>query len=284
MTDNNMDVKVIVATHKEYRMPDDEMYLPVYVGAIRDEADGNKRLKSYTRDDAGDNISDYNPGFCELTGLYWLWKNRHADYKGLVQYRRHFKGNHGSGGFSSILRREDIQPDLGQIKVFVPKKRKYYIESLYSHYAHTHYIVQLDATREIIERIYPDYIADYDNVIKRTSGYMFNMMILESELFDDYCSWLFDILFELKNELGVRTFSGDQEDGPELTDFQARFYGRISEIIFNVWLENKLRNNTINSKEIKELGYINLEGESWPKKIASFFFAKFFGKKYDASF
>ncbi len=27
------DIKIIVATHKEFRMPEDKMYLPVHVGA-----------------------------------------------------------------------------------------------------------------------------------------------------------------------------------------------------------------------------------------------------------
>ena len=79
-------VKIIIATHKKYRMPDDEMYVPVQVGA-----EGKDDL-GYTRDNTGDNISSLNPQFCELTGLYWAWKNLDADYVGLAHYRRHFRG------------------------------------------------------------------------------------------------------------------------------------------------------------------------------------------------
>lgn len=85
------------------------------------------------------------------------------------------------------------------MRVFVPKKRKYYIETLYSHYDHTHYSEQLDTTREIIERMYPKYIKSYDKIMKQRYGYMFNMMIMSKDLMDDYCTWLFNILFELKN-------------------------------------------------------------------------------------
>ena len=66
-------VQIIIATHKKYRMPDDEMYVPVQVGA-----EGKYDL-GYTRDNTGDNISSLNPQFCELTGLYWAWKNLDAD-------------------------------------------------------------------------------------------------------------------------------------------------------------------------------------------------------------
>lgn len=77
-------VKIIIATHKKYRMPEDKMYVPVHVGA-----EGKNDL-GYTKDNSGENISLLNPSFCELTGLYWAWKNLDYDYLGLAHYRRHF--------------------------------------------------------------------------------------------------------------------------------------------------------------------------------------------------
>ena len=56
------DIKVIVATHKKYQMPTDPMYLPVQVGS-----EGKEDL-GYQRDNEGENISQLNPAFCELTG------------------------------------------------------------------------------------------------------------------------------------------------------------------------------------------------------------------------
>ena len=80
----NDNIKVIVATHKKYEMPNDKMYIPIHVGS-----EGKKEL-GYVKDNTGDNISDKNSYFCELTGLYWAWKNLDFDYLGLVHYRRHF--------------------------------------------------------------------------------------------------------------------------------------------------------------------------------------------------
>ena len=80
-----MSIKVIVATHKKYIMPADEMYIPVHVGR-----EGKDDL-GYTPDNTGDNISNKNAYYCELTGLYWAWKNLQADYVGLAHYRRHFR-------------------------------------------------------------------------------------------------------------------------------------------------------------------------------------------------
>lgn len=82
-----MEIKVIVAAHKKYQMPKDELYLPLQVGSALHDSIG------YARDNDGDNISDKNPNFCELTGLYWAWKNLDADAVGLVHYRRHFGKN-----------------------------------------------------------------------------------------------------------------------------------------------------------------------------------------------
>ena len=79
-----MSIKIIVAAHKKYWMPTDPVYLPVHVGAE------GKAPIGYMPDNTGDNISSKNPHFCELTGLYWAWKNLDADYLGLVHYRRYF--------------------------------------------------------------------------------------------------------------------------------------------------------------------------------------------------
>ncbi|MCD7790247.1 MAG: DUF4422 domain-containing protein [Bacteroides thetaiotaomicron] len=268
-------VKIIVATHKKYRMPDDSMYLPLHVGAEgKKDDEGNVLDFGYVKDNTGDNISALNASFCELTGLYWAWKNLDADYIGLVHYRRHFARKNRGDAWSRVLRFEDIQSDLGKIKVFVPNKRRYYIETLYSHYEHTHYSNQLDMTRQIISEKYPEYIMSYDRVIKHTYGYMFNMMVMEKALLNQYCGWLFDILCELGERMNVS----------ELDAYQGRYYGRVSEIIFNVWLDYQIDSGSINKNEVKEIPCIHMEKINWWKKGEAFLKAKFAGKKYEGSF
>ena len=267
-------VKIIIATHKKYQMPKDDMYLPLHVGAEgKNDADGNPLNFGYQKDNTGDNISCLNSSFCELTGLYWAWKNIDTDYIGLVHYRRHFSLKNKKG-FDNILTYKELLPYLRKTKIFIPKKRKYYIETLYNHYKHTHYSIQLDETRKIIAKKYPAYLKSYDSVLKHTYGYMFNMMIMEKSLLNEYCTWLFDILFTLSQNLNM----------PELDAFQGRYYGRISEIIFNVWLNKKLKYHELGKKEVMEIPYIYMEKINWFKKGSAFFKAKFFNKKYEGSF
>ena len=95
-----MDIKILVASHKKAEMPEDGIYLPVHVGrALHPD-----REFGYQSDAEGDNISIKNPYYCELTALYWAWKNLKADYVGLAHYRRHFslKTVH-RGGWNSVL-------------------------------------------------------------------------------------------------------------------------------------------------------------------------------------
>ena len=255
-----MNTKIIIATHKPYWMPDDDMYLPLHVGR-EGKADIN-----FQGDDTGENISAKNPNYCELTGVYWAWKNLKADYIGLAHYRRHFSVKVNKDKKQSVLTKSQLDELLSSTDVVLPKKRKYYIETIYNHYSHTFDGTQLDKTREIINCKYPDYIDAFDEVMNSRSAHMFNMFIMKKELFDSYCEWLFDILFELENEI----------DLSEMSAFDARLFGRVSERLLDVWLiKNKIT--------YKEIEHMHMEPINWWKKGTGFLKAKVFHKKYSVS-
>lgn len=124
-----------------------------------------------------------------------------ADYIGLAHYRRHFSCRKGKWKYSLILTKEEADNFLAKADVVLPPKRKYFIESLSSHYKHTHDLEHLELTREIMRKQCPEYLPTFDKVMKRTSAHMFNMMIMKYEVLDSYCSWLFRILFALEKRL-----------------------------------------------------------------------------------
>lgn len=264
-----MKIVTVVAAHKPYEMPVDKMYLPLQVGAFGKEDIG------YKRDDEGENISKKNPYYSELTGLYWAWKNLDADYIGLSHYRRHFtkkskiyRRNHPLT--ECVLTLEEANELLKNNDIILPRKRKYYIESLYSHYAHTLDGSHLDIAREIISNVYPEYLEAADKIYKQTWGYMWNMTIMSKENIDNYCSWIFDILLRMEEKI----------DTTKMRAFEARLFGRVSEILFNVWLEK----NKSQMARIAEVPVFSMEPVPWVKKIAAFLAAKFLKKHYGESF
>lgn len=262
-----MDIKIIVATHKKYRMPESDIYLPLQVGSAGKEDIG------YERDDTGDNISAKNDTYCELTGMYYGWKNIKSEYIGLVHYRRYFASLKRSGSkdtFDKILTEKDAEMCLREADIVVPSKRHYYIESLYSHYDHTLDGRHLRIAYRIIARHYPEYLASCNRVYHRTWGYMFNMLITRKEIWDKYCEWLFDILRRMEPNVDLSDKSA----------FDKRVFGRVSEILFNVWLDYNMREGLT----VKEVRCIHMEPVNWINKGTSFLKAKFLGKKYEESF
>ena len=266
-----LNIKIIIAAHKIYRMPQDDIYLPIHVGAE------GKAPIGYQGDNTGDNISTLNPYFCELTGMYWMWKNLQADYLGLAHYRRHFcfrkkkAENDEESKWKSVLNSKEAQILCKQYDVIVPEKRHYVIETLESHYAHTHYIEHLEKTREIIGERYLQYLDSYDKILKRKSGYMFNMFLMRADLVDKYCSFLFDVLFELDKRVDTSNYSA----------FQARYPGRVGEILLNVWLDKEVGEQGL---KVKEIQHIHMEPINWWNKGTAFLKAKFLGKRYEHGF
>lgn len=254
-----MDIRILIATHKNSRMPEDPVYVPIQVGAALHEPLSIPRM---LRDDTGDSISRKNPNYCELTALYWGWKNLACDYLGIAHYRRHFAGTHRKGEkWDRIATKEDLEQSLNSCPMILPKKRRYWIETTYSQYVHAHHAQDLDQTRAILTRKYPAYVPAFDRVMKRTSGHRFNMFVMRRDLLDGYCSWLFDVLFTLEDELDISGYSPND----------ARVFGFVSERLLDVWVET-------NGVTYREMPYIFMEKQNWLKKGGAFLKRKFIGK------
>lgn len=251
-----MDIKIIVATHKKYWMPDDTMYFPLHVGAEGKESIG------YIPDNTGDNISTKNANYCELTGVYWAWKNLKSDYIGLAHYRRHFSnGRLANDKKFRVITNEDLNRIIAKsegVEIFLPKPRNYWIETNYSQYAHAHHAVDLDTTREILNEKYPEYVPAYDRSMKKTNGHRFNMFIMKKDKFDEYCVWLFDVLFELERRLDISSYNKND----------SRVFGFVSERLLDVWIET-------NGYSYIELPYVFMENQNWIVKGGNFIRRKF---------
>lgn len=264
-------IRIMVACHKKTDVPEDSLYLPVQVGAA------GKKAIGFQRDDEGENISAKNDVYCELTGLYWCWKNLETDYLGLVHYRRYFtmhRHRNGSDALSSVLTSRQAEELMEQYDVILPRKRKYYISTVYDHYSSTFSQEQLDETRRVLQSCRPDYVKYWDRVMKARSAYVYNMFIMPKRLADRYCAWLFPVLSELEKRICT--------DG--MTDFEKRYAGRVSERLFNAWLLHEIASGGIRKERVHEIPYVYIGRIDWFRKISGFLQAKFFGKKYEKSF
>lgn len=262
-----MNIKLLIASHKKYQIPEDKMYLPLHVGA-----EGKSIIECFTPDNSGINISAKNPYYCELTGLYWAWKNLDTEYIGLCHYRRYFSlakklPKTEEEKFKVVLTQAEAEENLSKADIILPKARNYYIETIYNHYKHTMYIEPLDIAGKVIQEKYPEYSKEFEHLKHTTKLHAFNMFIMKKEILDQYCTWLFDILGEVEKRVDTSQYS----------DFHKRFFGRISERLLDVWIKT----NKLNYVEIP---VIDMQHINWANKIKSFLIAKFTGKRYEKSF
>ncbi len=243
-------IKIIVATHKKYEMPVDSIYLPLHVGAEgKFDVNGNALDLGYTKDNTNDNISIKNSSFCELTGLYWMWKNVDADYLGLVHYRRHFKGKRAGKNFKNVISGQQLDIMLDKCDLILPKKRHYYIETNKSQYLHAHHKEGLEETENVIKEFYPDYLSSFNSVMNKRSGHRFNMFVMKKTLLDSYCEWLFDILFKVESRIDISDWNKSEQ----------RVFGYLSERLLDVWIDK-------NKLQYKEIPYMFMEKQNWLKK------------------
>lgn len=202
-------------THKKFAEPDDPVYVPLQVGRATHEDLG------YLSDDTGDSISTQNCYYGELTGIYWLWKNyRGQENIGICHYRRYFIDDTGH-----LLQEEDYDRILHKYDV-ITSKAMYAGEPYKKYYAEAHNEADLIEEGCVIEELYPEDYPVFVTVMEGEKYYFGNLMVTSRKLFDDYCSWLFPIFFELQKRIDVSSYD----------EYHRRIFGFLSEQLLQVWI------------------------------------------------
>ncbi len=228
-------------THKKFDIPSDSTYVPLQVGASTHYNLG------YLTDDNGDNISDLNCYYSELTGVYWVWKNVHdADLVGVCHYRR-FLLNEAE----LVFTKSEIEQLLTSYDILTSKSLELNF-SYYYGFGHNHAMDDLDNTMEVIGELYPDFLPLFEKRVHENHTYFGNIMYCKKDLFDEYCSFLFPIFFELHKRINLDSYD----------DYHKRLYGFISEFILFVWCEYK----GLKVKECK-VGFIGEKTETRETKL-----------------
>ena len=214
-----MSVRIFAMTHKKFDVPQEELYIPMHVGHAK-----ARQEYGYLGDDTGDNISKQNCYYAELSGVYWVWKNyTESDYVGICHYRR-FLTNEDNKAFTEAQYEELLQ----QYDIITTKELELPNSYHYGFGAH-HKIETLDETGEIIKELYPGYYDNFIRLVHDNKTYFGNIMVTSKPLYDEYCEWLFTVLFELQKRIDL-TF----ED-----DYHRRVFGFISEFLLLVWVRTR---------------------------------------------
>ena len=231
-----MNCKVIICCHKDDIKVTQVPYLPIYVG----KALSNQDL-GIIGDNTGDNISYKNKSYCELTGLYWAWKNlKDVDIIGLCHYRRYFdfhnqckailpytKFNKDYFDKLDFSLPKSIIESVGKGKVVAPRVMNN-VGSLYDEYCICHNSEDLRILEAVInEKSEQKYIDAFNKVMHLTHKPMcYNMFIMNWQDFDKYCTWLFGILEDVEKRIDIANYSPVQQ----------RVFGYMAERLFNVWI------------------------------------------------
>ena len=243
-------MKIFVAMHKYVNIDiNNILYVPILVG-------NNKKEKKIDilSDDTGDNISKKNTNYCELTAVYWIWKNSKEDIVGLCHYRRFLSKKFFSSNSKYYINEDDLREDFNNgYNVILPKKFFYYkkIKDSFNIAPNKN---DMKIVKESIERLYPDYLKDLDKYFNSNSSYLCNVIVTKKEIFDEYCEWLFDVLADVEKNMDKETYINDS--------YRKRMFGFLSERLLNIWLYHNQE-----SLKIKEYYLINTE-EKFNKKLS----------------
>lgn len=255
-------LKIFVVYYKPAPLIKTEIFEPLQAGrAIANtpsrhgtftEEEKNWLNKNMIGDNTGDNISELNRSFAEITALYWIWKNTSSPYVGMFHYRRflsinsnahypmvefpsmrmrtlglnHLKGFAKEFLHDLELEKKYILPWFATHDILVSEPIKL---NTYKQYKEEHIISDLDKALEIIRKKYPEM---YDFAIKTLNSedgfYPTNMFITRREVLNHYATWLFSILLPLHNDLKEEIASRDTE--------QQLAFAYLSERLFTVYL------------------------------------------------
>ena len=237
-----MNTKIYVATHErndcvlKLKPP----YIPIHCGkAIYENIYNKTEYLPNLGDNTGDNISDKNRYYSELTGMYWIWKNDNSapnDIVGLNHYRRYF----GSYGSNTNLMTEDEMKSIlfnegydfivngnGTNDIFYTFEDG---KGVYAGFGEIHNIQDLDNAIIEIKRLYPLIANRIEfEIIHGDSMCFCNMMITTKKYFDEYCSFLFPVLQYVESKLSKDDSLGYKYSGQ-------RSPGYVAERLFRPWL------------------------------------------------
>ena len=172
----------------------------------------------------GDNIDFLNPWYCEMTGLYYLWKHCDDDIVGLEHYRRYFVNKNNEN-----MTEEKINKILTTFDIILNKYDFIEKDHMYKWNLKQNRMSEFNKIFTII-KTYDTKLASYCLEYQKTKKYCYegNMFIGHKKIIDEYCNFIFEIL-----DLYIKA---EKHFNKKLIP---RICGYLAEYIFGAWCEYK---------------------------------------------
>ena len=244
-----MKTKILICTHKECELPNNDygIFFPIFCGASLSNDDIMIQRDDEILDEKCDNISNKNQNYCELSAIYWAWKNIKKLYPslqfiGLNHYRRYFLPEsmcpiyHAKILDMSFLKTYVIEASFienvfNQYQAIVPRF-SFFEHNLKTHYCINYSSIDFNILQKVINEKYPSYERSFHEVFISNRFLAYNMFVLRWDDFCVYCEWLFDILFEVEKRVFIQNYDAHQ----------ARIFGFMGEYLFTLWVHHNILN------------------------------------------
>lgn len=257
-------IKILISCHKPTEYIENEIMQPIQLNA----ANAQVRFDGMLHDDEGENISELNPKYCELTAQYYAWKNLNLDYYGFCHYRRYFsfaETKFPEDGWGNVIEAYPNGDVVGKYHLETEKMEEliekydiittpiqdlhkmpgYYtnVRSQYALAKHLH-VKDLDMVVKIINEKYPEYSESAREFINGHKACFCNMYIMKKELFYRYAEWMFGVLEEFCKRTDMSLYDTEALRTP----------GHLTERLFNIFLiQMRKENPNLKVKELQSI-------------------------------
>jgi hypothetical protein len=235
--DNSEELKILVCYYQPWELPQEDYFMPIQAG----KAVSGFKL-NMQGDDTGDNISAKNAGFGEFTAWYWAWKHikelhPNIKYIGLSHYRRFFLMDQPYSQYRLIY--TTMIPEMEENKnLFIESlqrndiilsKPAFFSCAVKEHYRFWHKESDCLCMKQIVHELCPEYDDSFSYVFDNNYGLsLYCLFVSKYELFNDYFTWLFPLLFEAEKRIDISGYE----------PYQHRALAFLAERLLNVYVHH----------------------------------------------
>ena len=266
---------------ESFQVPN-QLFVNILCGAFRPHKD-----IGLIGDNTGDNISEQQPFFSELTVQYWAWKNQEADYYGLCHYRRYFSfsdkryptstanficepllNNHAVKNFKlndtklieNLMDNFDcLIPEPSDARNWIPQNGNpipQNIRELWIYFENV-YEKDIDILTSIIDRKFPEYTPIYKEYFAQIKHRGYNVFLMKKQLFFSMCDFQFTILDEFRKIVDAKLYEDSNK---------RRVYGYMAELLFGIFTYKMEKEQKYRIKSLQCVLFLHTEKKLTIKK------------------